>query len=454
MGITSVNKTIDKQEISCDETLKVTLSLNAAPNIITHPVDIVRILDESKSMEVSALENLKIAADAFIDIIQESTQGESGQIGSGSHIGIVSFSDTATQETQLITSTADLKQAIDSLHANGRTNHADAFTKAIDLFNAASSNEKVMIMFTDGKTTIGLDPAPIAQNAKAQGIEIYCIGLLGSDGVDADALNEWASDPDATHVALTPNEEDLKKLFEDLAMNITQPGATNIVLEDIIQPDFTISGILAPDKGTAIIMDSHTIKWNISALGVKESENAVLEFYIRHIGTASGLKKVNESILYEDTQGNVVDFPEPMVQVNCGGDVIGENCPEPKEIWLDHCKDFIEVNAGDVYLHSQGRLLEIETTIKHVCPDKRVALAIAVSEEDEYKKEHSLGTKFLTIPAHHEKECKDIHVKCIPFVLPEENCRCDMGMCQNRKIKIRVFANTIDSDVHCCKDTN
>ena len=68
-------------------------------------------------------------------------------------------------------------------------------------------------------------------------------------------------------------------------------------------------------------------------------------------------------------------------------------------------------------------------------PDKRVALAIAVSEEDEYKKEHSLGTKFLTIPAHHEKECKDIHVKCIPFVLPEENCRCDMGMCQNRKIK-------------------
>ena len=114
MGITSVNKTIDKQEISCDETLKVTLSLNAAPNIITHPVDIVLILDESKSMEVSALENLKIAADAFIDIIQESTQGESGQIGSGSHIGIVSFSDTATQETQLITSTADLKQAIDS----------------------------------------------------------------------------------------------------------------------------------------------------------------------------------------------------------------------------------------------------------------------------------------------------------------------------------------------------
>ena len=45
MGITSVNKTIDKQEISCDETLKVTLSLNAAPNIITHPVDIVLILD-------------------------------------------------------------------------------------------------------------------------------------------------------------------------------------------------------------------------------------------------------------------------------------------------------------------------------------------------------------------------------------------------------------------------
>lgn len=452
MGITSVNKTVDKQEINCDGTLKVTLSLHASPDITNHPVDIVLVLDQSKSMDNSALKSLKTAAYAFIDTIQEATQGDSGQIGSGSRIGIVNFSDTATQDTQLISSTVDLKKAINNLHANGKTNHADAFVKATDLFHTTSTNKKIMIIFTDGKTTIGIDPDQIAQNAKLQEIEIYCIGLLGSDGVDTDALNQWASTPDSTHVVVTTKEEDLKKIFKNLATNITKSGATDIVVEDIIQPEFTISGILAPDKGTAIIMDAQTIKWNISALGVEKSENAVLEFYIRHIGKSSGFKKVNASILYEDAQGNAVAFPEPMVQVNCGGDIMEENCPEPKEVWLNQCKDFIEVNAGDVYLQSQGRLLEIETTIKHVCPDKRVALAITISEEAEYGKEYSLGTKFLTIPAHHEKECKDIHVKCIPFVIPEENYNCDIGMCHSRKIKIRVFANTIDSDIYCCRD--
>lgn len=59
-------------------------------------------------------------------------------------------------------------------------------------------------MFTDGKTTAGAPPAPVAAAARAQGIVIYCIGLLGSDGVDVNALNDWATDPDASHVAVTP----------------------------------------------------------------------------------------------------------------------------------------------------------------------------------------------------------------------------------------------------------
>lgn len=56
-------------------------------------------------MAGSPLANLKNRANKFIDIIDEATDGaHDGHIGFGSRIGIVSFSSTATQDTQLITS--------------------------------------------------------------------------------------------------------------------------------------------------------------------------------------------------------------------------------------------------------------------------------------------------------------------------------------------------------------
>ena len=77
------------------------------------------------------------------------------------------------------------------MSAGGSTNHAAAFTKATELFDPASANGKVIVMFTDGKTTAGLPPAPVAAAARASGIIIYCIGLIGADGIDVNVLNDW-----------------------------------------------------------------------------------------------------------------------------------------------------------------------------------------------------------------------------------------------------------------------
>ena len=122
MGVTNSNKQISTQYIECDGTFEVLLALTAAPDIVSHPTDIVLILDRSGSMAGSPLANLKSGAKKFIDIIEEATDGTpDGMIGSGSRIGIVSFASTATQNTQLITSVADLKNAIDSLSAGGNT---------------------------------------------------------------------------------------------------------------------------------------------------------------------------------------------------------------------------------------------------------------------------------------------------------------------------------------------
>ena len=149
MGVTNSNKQIDVSRIDCEGSLKVTLALSAAPDITTNPTDIVLVLDRSGSMAGSPLANMKAGAKAFIDIIDEATDSsQDGNIGSGSQIGIVSFADSATVNAQLITSVDTLKSAVDSLTAGGATNHADAFSKAAQLFDPMSTNAKVIVMFT------------------------------------------------------------------------------------------------------------------------------------------------------------------------------------------------------------------------------------------------------------------------------------------------------------------
>lgn len=184
-------------------------------------------------------------------------------------------------------------------------------------------------MFTDGNTTAGAPPAPVAAAARAQGIIIYVIGLVGSDGIDVSALNDWATDPDASHVAVTPDAADLEALFAQLAANISKPGATNIVINEVLDPDFTITNIVTPAKGTVSMLDAHSLRWAIPSLGTSASESAVLEFDIQHTAQTGGVKEVNQSITYVDTELNTVTFPSPAVTVTCGTAVCPEPCPRP-----------------------------------------------------------------------------------------------------------------------------
>ncbi|HIT53950.1 MAG TPA: VWA domain-containing protein [Candidatus Fimivicinus intestinavium] len=455
MGVTNSNKEISTDHISCDGSLKVTLALSAEPDIMANPTDIVLVLDRSGSMAGSPLENMKAGARKFIDIIDESTDSsQDGQIGSGSRIGIVSFADTATENASLITSVAELKTAVDSLRAGGSTNHADAFAEAGQLFDLSSTKHKVIVLFTDGKTTIGPPPSPVAASLRASGIVIYCIGLTGSDGIDVNTLNDWATDPDASHVAVTPDDAELEEIFADLAANISKPGATDIVIDEVVNPEFVITSVLPPSKGAASLVNADTLKWSIDALGTAASEGASLEFFIRHTVSTSGNKLVNQSITYTDAEHNSVTFPDPSVTVDCGIVVQPEQCPEPVDITIDGCQDSLVVNLGDTHLESLGRLLQVSATLKDVCPGKRVALAISLTEIDPCGEEHPRGFKAITIPAHNAPACRDVLVQCIKFVLPEDlnvsSCGCTGGMCGPRNLRVRLVSNYIDSAFHCC----
>ena len=456
MSIIHSDKRISASQIPCDGTLKVTISLTAKPDIQDHPADVVLVLDRSRSMAGAPLASMKAGAKTFIDILAESTGGsQDGQIGGGSRIAVVSFASTATKDTQLITSVAALKAAVDSLTAAGSTNHADAFTKAGELFDPSSSAQKIIVLFTDGKTTIGPPPAPVAAALRDSGVVIYCIGLTGSDGIDVATLHEWATDPDSEHVAVTPDPAELEELFADIAQSISKPGATGIVVDEVVHSDFQITSILTPQKGDATLMGPNTIRWTIEELGATDVETATLEFYVRHIGETGGTKPVNQSITYTDREKQDVSFPDPKVLVDCGVVTTPEGCPEPVEVTMDGCQDFVSVDLGDTYLQSQGRILEVRATLHNVCPEKRVALAVLLSEVDEKGKEHPRGMKTVTVPVHHCPACRNVLVRGIRFILPEElNVSGTPGkLCTPRNLRVRLFSHYVDYDFQCCNVT-
>lgn len=453
MGITSASKQASDNRLDCSGITKVTLALSASPDIISNPTDIVLVLDRSGSMTGTPLAEMKAGAKAFIDIIEAATnETPGGQIGSGSRMGIVSFASTASTDTQLITSVAQLKASVDALTAGGAINHGDAFLKATQLFDPLSANARVIVLFTDGKTTAGPPPAPIAAAARADGVIIYCIGLIGSDGIDVAALNDWATDPDASHVAVTPDAGDLEELFKDLAANISKTGATNIVINEKLHEDFRITQILTPTKGSVVQTDERSLRWEIAQLGVTANEGAALEFFIRHVGQNGGEKPVNEAITYQDNEGNVVIFPDPRVTVDCDVVVYPEPCPTPVELAMENCRDAVEMDAGDVYLSSLGRIIRVDARVKNVCPGRRVALGVILTEVDDSGTEYQRGMKAVTIPAHDQSSCRDVLVKGITFVVPEDldvSEGPEGAICNTRNFRVRLLANNIDTDYRC-----
>ncbi len=229
------------------------------------------------------------------------------------------------------------------------------------------------------------------------------------------------------------------------------PGASHILIRYAIAPGFHITSPLCPTKGHAALVGSDLAEWEIPVLGAQEEEGAALTFMAVYEGSGTGLVEVAESISYSDREGNKVVFPSPLVRVDCGTIEIAEACPEPLEIEVDGCTDTLEFDAGDLQPDSLGRILQLDVTLRGICPGKRVALAVILNEVDEFDTEFQRGLKTMTIPAHTRETCQDIIVRCIKFVLPQDldvssGCSC---ICSRRRLRARLIAHYVDHDYIC-----
>ena len=201
------------------------------------------------------------------------------------------------------------------------------------------------------------------------------------------------------------------------------------------------------------MLGANTVEWKIDKLGVQKSEGAELKIDLEHIGPCSGSVEVNENIDYTDADRNVVSFPSPYIYVDCGTVIRPESCPVPVDVSIDGCTDTVEFDAGELGMQSLGRILQLDVTIKNVCPQRRVALAVILNEIDEAGNEYERGMKIMTVPAHTADSCRDVTVRCVKFVLPEDlnvSGQTD-SMCGGRSFKARFIAHYVDSGFACCQ---
>ena len=309
-GSVTGNKTVASSDINCDGSTTVTVTLNGQTGLAGDPEDIMLVLDRSGSMGGQPLADLKTAASLFVDIIDEATDGSlDGVIANGSRVGVVSFATSASVDVGLTADANDVKAAISGLAAGGGTNHEDAISMAqAELAVSEPSNSKQMLIFTDGQTTAGGDPDDDAAAARAAGTEIFAIGL---GDVNVAQLNEWATNPDSSHVFIAPSSSDLQAIFQAIGAAIVVPAGTNITVVDTVTSHFAVSGA-AVSRGV-LNQAGNVLTWTINEL---RTESVTLTYTITHDATQpGGVEAVNSSITYSDAEGHVVSFPSPTVNV-------------------------------------------------------------------------------------------------------------------------------------------
>lgn len=157
------------------------------PIVINQPHrDIMLAIDLSDSMETKDMYDKDKRPISRLDVVKEQVKGFISNRIKGEYndrIGIILFADNASVLSPLTFDKQMLLELVDEIDismADQLTNIAGAINLAQKRFDEAGTNQKILILLSDGRnTTDGMSPIEAANIAKENGMKIYTIGFGG-----------------------------------------------------------------------------------------------------------------------------------------------------------------------------------------------------------------------------------------------------------------------------------
>ena len=158
------------------------LALAKPQRTVAVPVDrasIMIVTDHSRSMLATDVDPDRItaaknAAHTFI-----------GQLPGKVRVGVVTFSDTPDGVLSPSQNHDEARRLIDAQQADGATDTGDALQNALDAIakvnNRSSRPHASIVLLSDGATTVGRNPLPVAREARNRHIPIYTVSLGTAD---------------------------------------------------------------------------------------------------------------------------------------------------------------------------------------------------------------------------------------------------------------------------------
>jgi len=141
-------------------------------------IDILIAIDTSKSMladdvKPNRLERSKLAVKDMVKKLN------------GDRIGLIAFAGDAFLQCPLTVDYSGFMLSLDSLSTDtipkGGTSISAAIREAIKVYEKEQKKYKILVLITDGEDHEG-DPVKAAEEAKKEGVKIFCIGIGTKEG--------------------------------------------------------------------------------------------------------------------------------------------------------------------------------------------------------------------------------------------------------------------------------
>jgi Ca-activated chloride channel family protein len=163
---------------------------------------IVLVTDVSRSMlaedvDPSRLEAARSAAQRFLEEVPEEAR-----------VGAVAFSTDPHTIEPPSDDHGKIEELVDALSADGGTAAGDALAVAVGLVDGPAEDRapSAILLLSDGETTTGRDPLPVARRAGRLGIPIHTVAL--------GTRTATITTPDGTLIPVPPDPEAMRRIAE------------------------------------------------------------------------------------------------------------------------------------------------------------------------------------------------------------------------------------------------